>query len=138
MRFTSDDLAELPDDAKRYEIIDGDLHISDVSHWYHKLICARACSTLGIWSSQSGYGVANLAPGLIFGDDDDVAPDVIWISNERLATALGPDSRLHSAPELVIEALSPGSANQHRDREAKSKLSLSPGRQRILDYRLAF
>ena len=51
-----------------------------------------------------------------------MAPDVIWISNERLARALGVDGKLHSAPELVIEVLSPGLKNEERDREAKLKL----------------
>ena len=26
---------------------------------------------------------------MIFAEDDDVAPDVVWISHDRLATALG-------------------------------------------------
>ena len=32
------------------------------------------------------------------------------------------DGKLHSSPELVVEVLSPGSANEHRDREVKLKL----------------
>jgi Uma2 family endonuclease len=32
------------------------------------------------------------------------------------------DGKLHAAPELVIEVLSPGVANQQRDRQAKLKL----------------
>ena len=122
LRFTSADLAAFPDDGKRYEIIDGELYVSKQPHWYHQLFCSRAWAVLDAWNRQTSRGVANLAPGLIFADDDDVAPDVIWISNERLAAALGPDGKLHSAPELVVEVLSPGSANQHRDREAKLKL----------------
>ena len=77
---------------------------------------------LQAWSSQTKTGIANLAPGLIFGEEDDVAPDVIWISRERLATALQKDGKLHLAPEIVIEVLSPGTANEHRDREIKLKL----------------
>jgi hypothetical protein len=47
------------------------------------------------------------APGLIFAQDDDVAPISIWISNERLANAPGQTANLRCA-ELVIEVLSPG------------------------------
>jgi len=32
------------------------------------------------------------------------------------------DGKLHTSPELVIEVLSPGSANERRDREVKLKL----------------
>jgi Uma2 family endonuclease len=59
---------------------------------------------------------------MIFAEDNDVAPDVVWISHGRLATALGEDGKLHSAPELVVEVLSPGLVNQQRDGQAKLKL----------------
>jgi hypothetical protein len=51
-------------------------------------------AALESWSVQTGAGEANLAPGVIFVDDDDVAPDVVWISHARRATALGPDGHL--------------------------------------------
>lgn len=74
----------------------------------------------GVWISGIG-DIPNLAPGVIFADDDDVVPDVVWISRERLA-ALLPDGKLHTAPELVVEVLSPGSTNARKDREVKLKL----------------
>src|SRR5262249_8118402 len=60
--------------------------------------------------------------GLIFADDDDVAPDIVWVSSARMASILGADGKLHGAPELIVEVLSPGRANERRDREAKLKL----------------
>ena len=54
--------------------------------------------------------------------EDDVAPDVVWISSCCIAATLGPDGKLHAAPELICEALSPGAAHERRDREAKLKL----------------
>ena len=86
---------------------------------------------------QSGLGIANIAPGLIFAEDDDVAPDVVWISNERLASALGPDGKLYNAPEIVVEILSPGPKNERRDRETKLKLYARRGVQEywIVDWR---
>jgi Uma2 family endonuclease len=122
LRYTSADLEAMPDDGKRYEIIDGELHVSKQPNWHHQLVCTRVARFLSEWDDQAGLGVANGAPGLIFADDDDVAPDVVWISIERLATALAPDGKLHAAPELVVEVLSPGSSNERRDREAKLKL----------------
>jgi Uma2 family endonuclease len=86
---------------------------------------------------QTGAGEANLAPGLIFAEDDDVVPDVVWISNARRALALGADGHLHAAPELAVEILSPGAANERRDREAKLKLYSRRGVQEywIVDWR---
>jgi Uma2 family endonuclease len=59
---------------------------------------------------------------VIFDDVDNVAPDVVWVSHERLRVILDEDGHLHDAPELVVEVLSPGAANERRDREAKLKL----------------
>lgn len=122
LRWTSADLETLPDNEKRYEIIDGELHVSKQPHWYHQSICLRIASLLEKWSKNSDVGEANFAPGVIFADDEDVAPDVVWISRDRLAASLAPDGKLHAAPELVVEVLSPGSLNERRDREAKLKL----------------
>jgi len=116
--FTSADLEAFPDDGKRYEIIDGELYVSKQPHAYHQ----RVCFTVALKLEQSGGGQAFIAPGLIFADDDDVAPDVVWMSSKRLSTTLGPDGKFHAAPELIVEVLSPGAANEKRDREAKLKL----------------
>jgi Uma2 family endonuclease len=131
LRWTSADLAVLPDNDKRYEIIDGELYMSRQPHWHHQRTCVKICAALEAWSMQTGAGEVNLAPGVIFAEDDDVAPDVVWISRARQATALGPDGHLHAAPELVVEVLSPGSNNERRDREVKLKLYSRRG---VLEY----
>lgn len=131
LRWTSRDLESLPDDGKRYEIVDGELYMSKQPHWHHQFVCGKVFMLLQLWSGQTKAGMANLAPGVIFAEDDDVAPDVVWVSKERLATALQPDGKLHTAPELVVEALSPGVINTSRDREAKLKLYSRRG---VLEY----
>jgi len=131
LRWTSADLEVLPDDGKRYEIIDGELYMSRQPHWHHQRTCGKIFVALETWSAQTGTGETNLAPGVIFAEDDDVAPDVVWISQARRATALGPEGHLHAAPELVVEVLSPGVANERRDRDAKLKLYSRRG---VLEY----
>jgi Uma2 family endonuclease len=122
LRWTSADLDALPDDGKRYEIIDGELYVSKQPQWDHQVVCGQLFVLLQGWSLHTGAGRANLASGVIFAEDDDVAPDVVWASAERLATALQADGHLHAAPELVVEVLSPGSTNARRDRDVKLKL----------------
>ncbi len=131
MRWTSTDLETMPDDGNRYEIIDGELYVSKQPSWHHQQTCFRIATELEIWNRMSGVGQINLAPGLIFAEDDEVAPDVVWLSNERLARILANDGKLHAAPELVIEVISPGRANERRDREAKLKLYSRRG---VLEY----
>jgi Uma2 family endonuclease len=122
LRWTSTDLQSLRDDGKTYEIVGGELYVSKQPNVYHQGACGALFAELRSWSKQTRLGISILALGLILADDDDVAPDVVWISNHRLAAALEADGKLHSAPELVVEVLSPGSTNEHRDREAKLKL----------------
>jgi Uma2 family endonuclease len=122
LRWTSPDLDLFPNDGKRYEIIAGELYVSKHPHWQHQVVCGRVFLQVQLWSDQSQAGMANLAPGLIFADDEDVVPDVIWISHHRLQTALWLDGKLHTSPELVVEVLSPGGAKTRRDRELKLKL----------------
>ena len=121
-KFTSVDLLLMSDDGKRYEVIEGDLYVSRQPHWHHQFACGQLFRFLQEWSDRSGLGVANGAPGVIFAEDNDVAPDIVWISHDRLVAALGEDGKLHAAPELVIEVISPGLVNQQRDRQTKLKL----------------
>jgi Uma2 family endonuclease len=119
LRWTSADLEVFPDNGNRYEIIDGELYMSRQPHYHHQKTCVKIAHLLEAWNEQAGAGDVNLAPGLIFADDDDVAPDLTWVSLARLKKVLAEDGKLHAAPELVIEVLSPGHANERRDRKAK-------------------
>ena len=121
-RWTSSDLELLPEDGKRYEIIDGELYVSRHAGWYHQDVGFELGFALRTRDRQAGLGVTSIAPGVIFAEDDDVIPDLIWISNERLVGALDAAGHLRVAPDLVVEILSPGLKNERRDREAKLKL----------------
>lgn len=120
--FTIDDLARMPEDGKLYELIEGEFHVSTQPNWHHQYAASSLFKELENWNEQSGLGVANCAPGVIFSIHDAVAPDVVWISNERLPQLLGDDGKLHAAPDLVIEVISPGWQNEQRDRDTKLKL----------------
>ena len=122
-RYTSADLERLPDvEGVRYEIIDGELHVSKQPSWHHQYTCLETGMALQTWSHQTELGTAIVAPGLIFAADDDVAPDGVWISRERLAALQDEAGHLRGARELVVEVLSPGAANERRDRELKLRL----------------
>ena len=121
-KFTSADLALLPADGSRYEIIEGELIVSRSPSYEHQYTCLRLGRFLDEWNDRHKKGVALAAPGVIFADDDDVVPDVVWISRERLLRSVDKAGHLHEAPELAIEVLSPGKENARRDREAKLEL----------------
>lgn len=131
-RYTSADLDTLPDiPGVRYEIIDGELYVSKQPTWPHDFAASQLQIALGSWGNPRGAGYSSTTPGLVFADDDDVIPDLIWISRRRMAGALDRSQHLSVAPELVVEVLSPGSRNVQRDREAKLALYSRRG---VLEY----
>ncbi|HEY9598703.1 MAG TPA: Uma2 family endonuclease [Cyanophyceae cyanobacterium] len=123
VRWTIQDVEALPDnEGIRYEIINGELFVTRSPHHKHQQVTGRIFAALDSWSLDSGLGEASIMPGLIFSDADNVAPDVVWVSRDRLAQIGDEAGHLRGAPELVVEVLSPGKANEDRDRLAKLKL----------------
>lgn len=122
IHWTTADLQLFPDDDNRYEIIDRELFVTKAPHWQHQEICVKIGTQLELWSSQNSLGKVAFAPGIIFTDADNVIPDVVWVSNQRLVELLDDAGHLMGAPELVIEVLSPGELQEKRDRQLKLKL----------------
>src|SRR5436190_22754094 len=106
-RFTSADLDRMPDiPGVRYEIIDGELYVTHVPNNDHQYVSAMLIAALAVWSAATGRGATFVAPGLVFNEENEVIPDVVWASHERRAA--GTDERGHFklAPELIVEVLS--------------------------------
>ena len=132
--WTSADLELLPDDGKRYEIIDGELYVTRAPHWTHQKTCGRFFSALDAWSITTKLGETAVGAGVIFGNKDDVIPDVVWVSQEKYTALVDTSGHFQGAPDLVIEVLSAGTENEKRDREIKLKLYSSRG---VLEYWIA-
>ncbi len=132
--WTSADLELFPEDGKRYEIIDGELFVTKAPHWQHQNTCINFCIALKTWSKSTGLGYVVMGAGVIFGNKDDVIPDVVWVSKERYDSLIDQAGHLLGAPELVIEVLSAGKENERRDRELKLKLYSSRG---VMEYWIA-
>jgi Uma2 family endonuclease len=127
IRWTTADLELLPDNGNRYEIIDGELLVTRAPRWSHQRVVDKICGVLNSWSEETGLGEAATGAGIIFTDADNVIPDVVWVSKERLAVSLDPAEHLTAAPELVVEVLSPGAENERRDRQLKLRLYAAQG-----------
>ncbi|NMF57696.1 Uma2 family endonuclease [Pseudanabaena yagii] len=132
--WTSADLELLPDNGNRYEIIEGELYVTRAPHWKHQTTCGRFFTVLDIWSLTTKLGKTSLGAGVIFGNKDDVIPDVVWVSKEKYEALIDQSGHLLGAPDLAIEVLSAGTDNEKRDREVKLKLYSSQG---VLEYWIA-
>ena len=123
VQWTIRDLEVLPQsEGTRYELIAGELFVTRSPHRKHQQIVVKIVRVLDAWSETSGLGQTILAPGIIPSDTDNVIPDVVWVSNARLAQIEDEAGHFTGFPELVVEVLSPGETNIRRDREAKLKL----------------
>ncbi|MEL6605832.1 MAG: Uma2 family endonuclease, partial [Cyanobacteria bacterium J06614_10] len=123
VRWSMRDLEVLPQNEwTTYEIIDGELFVTRSPHRKHQQVSLEIGSALNAWSKQSGLGEAIFAPGIVLSDADNVIPDVVWISKERLAAVEDDAGHLVGMPELVVEVLSSGADNIRRDKQAKLKL----------------
>jgi Uma2 family endonuclease len=131
VRWKTSDLELFPDDNTRYEIIDGELLVTRAPHWKHQTAIDNVCFALKCWSRLTNLGVVATTPGIIFGDDDNVIPDLVWLSQGRLADILDEKGHLTAAPDLVVEVLSSGAGQERRDRELKLKLYSVQG---VLEY----
>ncbi|PZV12223.1 MAG: hypothetical protein DCF21_15840 [Leptolyngbya sp.] len=132
VRWTTKDIDALPDNEWiRYEIIDGELFVTRSPHHKHQQLAGRIFAALDNWAFNTGQGEASIMPGLIFSEADNVSPDVVWVSTERIAEIQDQAGHFQGAPELVVEVLSPGKANEDRDRSAKLKLYSVQG---VLEY----
>jgi Uma2 family endonuclease len=129
-RWTSADLLTLPQDRGLcYEIIDGELYVAMHPSVRHQAVCGAVTFALGRWEEANGLGLALSTPGIVLPTGDEVIPDVIWISTERLQGAIDADGHCTRMPELLVEVLAPGQANQHRDRVVKLDLYAREGAQ---------
>jgi Uma2 family endonuclease len=121
--WTIYDLEVLPENpASQYDLIAGDLLVTRTPHYRHQHICSRVAAALEIWSEKMGLGLTIINPGLIYSEIDSVIPDVVWVSNDRLAQIEDDSGHFTASPELVIEVLCSGKENQRRDKETKLKL----------------
>ncbi len=135
VRWTIADLDLLPDNGTRYEIIDGELFMTRAPRWSHQQVAVAICTEINRSPETIAVGRAVTTPGIIFSEADNVIPDVVWASYERLARLLDEAEHLTGAPELIVEVLSPGAENERRDplrvsrraREVKLKLYASQG-----------
>lgn len=138
IKWTSVDLELLPESNNHYEIIDGELYMTRAPHWKHQKTISRIVTFLENWSIETGLGTPIINPGLIFSDTDNVIPDLVWISRERLEVSVDESGHLINTPELIVEVLSEKQNDIRRDKEIKLKLYSNRGVQEywIVDWRL--
>ena len=118
---TVDDWDLLPDDGNRYELIEGETHMSSAPDIVHQIVSTKICKHIDNYLDSNPIGLVVATPGVIFDRYNGVIPDLVYLDNEKRDTLIY-GGKIHGAPDLIIEILSPGKKNTDRDRVTKRLL----------------
>lgn len=125
-RLDYDDYAAIPPDSNRYELLDGDLHVTPAPSPLHQRVSKRLQRVLEAYFEGGGRGEVFNAPiDLILTPHDVVQPDLVVVTEAAQVSGRG----IEGAPALVIEVLSP--STRERDRTTKARRYATLG---IRDY----
>jgi Uma2 family endonuclease len=116
--WTYEDYLRLPDDGRRYEVIQGFLYVSPAPSYDHQYIVAALVRLLGNFVVAGRLGVVLGAPFDVRLPEriaDPVQPDVLFIQRAHQPRAGTP--RFDGVPDLAVEVLSP--RNWRYDRTIK-------------------
>jgi len=114
--FTYDDLRQMPEDGRRYELLDGEIVSSPAPKLRHQRIVTNVCLFLGR-AKAAGHGQLFTAPTDVVFDPRVAAlePDLVFIGRDR--SEIMTEDNIQGAPDLVVEVLS--ESTRRRDIGAK-------------------
>ncbi len=117
-KLTYHDYLLLPEDRKRYEILDGDLFMTPAPLTRHQLIAIRLSHILMAYFETHPLGTVLAAPcDVLLSESDVVQPDLLVVLENGQAHIM--EKNIQGPPDMIIEILSPSTAA--RDRELKRK-----------------
>jgi len=120
VKLTYDDFLLFPDDGQRHELIDGEHYVTPSPSTKHQQISGNIYWLMRSHLERQPIGKLFYAPfDVLFSRFDVVEPDLLYISNARLAEVLTP-KHVEGTPDLVIEIGSPGT--RRRDETIKRRL----------------
>ncbi|HTN02551.1 MAG TPA: Uma2 family endonuclease [Planctomycetaceae bacterium] len=120
--MTAEQLFELSPRLARAELIEGELREMSPSSLDHIIIAGRLITRLGAFVYERQLGeVGSSEGGFIIQRDPDtvLAPDVVFISQKRLAQIRGPKGFAVGTPDLAVEVLSPDDRPKELERKAE-------------------
>jgi len=113
-QWTYEKYLTLPDDGKRYELIEGELFVTPAPGSGHQFSSLQLTVTFHEFVKKNQLGVVYYAPYEVHLPDQTrvVQPDILFIRAENAPTAHDP--YFVGVPDLVVEIISPGSNRTDR------------------------
>jgi Uma2 family endonuclease len=103
---TYHDYRELPEGGSRYQLIDGELHMSPSPNLFHQILVGNIHFLISSFLRQHPIGKVLCAPIDVYLTETNVyQPDLVYIANDN--ASIMQEDGIHGAPDLVVEILSP-------------------------------
>ncbi len=119
---TADELLRMPDDGFRYELVKGELKRMSPTGDEHGEVTMRLASPLYQYVTLKNLGKVYAAEtGFKLESDPDTvrAPDIAFVSMERIQAAGRIQGYRGGAPDLAVEVLSPGNTKREMAEKVK-------------------
>ena len=133
--FTYNDLLEMPDDGRHYEILDGELIVNAAPNLRHQTIVFNVASILRAYVRPRGIGVVHISPvDVVFSQEWVVEPDVIYVCNERKGILT--QNNVSGAPDLAVEVISVSSRKRDEITKRRAYEDFGVGEYWVIDPEL--
>ena len=145
-RSTASELYEMPDDGFRYELVKGELRKMSPAGSEHGAIVINVTLLVGSHVKSNDLGVCfGAETGFKIASDPDTvrAPDLAFVSRERIPEGGIPKKFWEGAPDLAVEVVSPGDTYSEVEEKVEDWLEagaravwvLNPKRRSVSVYR---
>ncbi len=134
--LTAEELIVLPTAGRRLELVDGELYEMPPAGARHGKFAMRIGSQLETYASRHRLGLVFAAEtGFTLSRNPDtvLAPDVSFVSHNRLPAGDLPAGFLEMAPDLAVEVKSPGDTNREIRDKADAWLAAGTSAVWVLD-----
>src|SRR5262245_2831289 len=116
--LTYEDYVGLPDDGRRYEILDGELEVSPAPEPRHQAVSRNLLVLLHAHVQERGLGSIYYAPiDVILAPTTVMQPDLVYVARGR--ESIITERAIEGSPDLVVEILSSWSVARDRGKKAK-------------------
>ncbi len=118
VKFTFQDLLQIPEDGLRHEILDGEHVVTSYPNLNHQRVSRNMQFQLYEQIERTGRGeVFNAPAGVRLSEEDVVEPDLFVVLTERSEIML--ETHVEGPPDLIVEILSKSTGR--RDRGIKKR-----------------
>ena len=116
-KMTHEEFMQLPDVC--VEFIDGYVVKEPTPLYGHQEVSVNLVVQIFTRLQSNNKGKIVTTPLDVFLDDDIVQPDLLFMSAERIGQLLGEDGKVHGAPDVVFEIISPSTAIKDTNKKFK-------------------